>query len=340
MELPNSKLIFVTGASRSGTTMLCRIFGQHSDVCSLNELHVFGDLIKADRITELVDADQQAALAKKIVQRQRFGIFHSDKPLVQDSVLDRVLEQLDAERRSAADVFRLCVDSFASEVGKVIACEQTPRNIFYAEKLMVAYPNAHIVHIVRDPRSVLASQKGKWRRKFLGGDQIPWIDVVRMWCNYHPITLSKLWIKANQKASVLSANSRFHLIKFEALLDSPAETLSSLCDGIGIAYQAEMLNIRHIGSSHQTNNNAAKGISKATTDSWKENLSPAEISVSQRLCASMMRHYGYTNLTANRPSIFDHVLLALRFPVHLIGVVLFNTQRAKIQITSMLNKVR
>ncbi len=37
-------LVFVAGASRSGTTMLNRILGQHPSICAMNELHYFGDL--------------------------------------------------------------------------------------------------------------------------------------------------------------------------------------------------------------------------------------------------------------------------------------------------------
>ena len=37
-------LVFVTGASRSGTTMLARMLGAHSAISAFNELHYFGSL--------------------------------------------------------------------------------------------------------------------------------------------------------------------------------------------------------------------------------------------------------------------------------------------------------
>ena len=40
--MSNPKQIFVVGSSRSGTTMMGRILGNHKDIFTFNELHFFG----------------------------------------------------------------------------------------------------------------------------------------------------------------------------------------------------------------------------------------------------------------------------------------------------------
>ena len=40
----DTKQIFVVGSSRSGTTMMGRILGSHTDIFTFNELHFFGTI--------------------------------------------------------------------------------------------------------------------------------------------------------------------------------------------------------------------------------------------------------------------------------------------------------
>lgn len=334
----DSKVIFIVGASRSGTTMLSRILGKHTTIFSLNELHVFGDLIGADSIQKTLTVAQQVDLSDAVLCREEHGIWGASKSLSDPRRGRAVVDKLEVHASTGADVFRESVLLVAGENGKPHVAEQTPRNIFFAEALLTAYPHAHVVHMVRDPRAVLASQKNKWRRKFLGGSGIPMLEMIRMWTNYHPITLSKLWVNANRVASNLDTHERFHVLKFEQLLESPKLALSDLCTGMGLEFENEMLDIDHIGSSHQHNISEASGISNTTADSWRENLSPAEQWVSEKMCSEVMAHFGYVSPKGRKIPVLSMLLLMLRFPVHVLGVALFNFKRAVIQIKSMFSQ--
>lgn len=331
----NKKIIFISGASRSGTTMMCHVMDQHSQIHDINELHVFGDLITAESLNKALTRSEQSDLAKEILQRDEHGIWAGDSALTNSSLLQTVLERLDGDVVTAADVFEQAMYAVGESKGKAVVAEQTPRNIFFADLILKAYPNAYFVHMVRDPRAVLASQKSKWRLKFLGGDSIPKIEMIRMWINYHPITLSKLWSKANSRAIMHESHERFNIIKFEKLLEKPEFTLRNLCESMGIDFQAKMLDIEHIGSSHQHNKSPASGISNATVDSWKKNLTDAEQLVSEKLCAKTMSHYGYQVSDRASWPIWGLIVLVLKFPIHVIGVVLFNFKRAFVQLRSI-----
>lgn len=336
----NKKIIFIVGASRSGTTMMSHILDQHSQIFDINELHVFGDLIASESLHQPLNQAEQSKLASAILQRVEHGIWAADNalketPLKDTVLLQEVLARLGDDASTAADVFRQSVLTVAEAQGNSSVAEQTPRNIFFAESILKAYPEAQFVHMVRDPRAVLASQKSKWRLKFLGGHSIPKLEVIRMWINYHPITLSKLWSTANSLAIRHESNNRFHVIKFEQLLEAPELTLRNLCDSIGIDFQAKMLDIEHIGSSHQHNASPTSGISNATVASWKKNLTAAEQLVSEKLCAATMSHYGYVVSDKTKWPFFGLLILLLKFPVHVIGVLVFNFKRAFIQLRSI-----
>ena len=96
---------------------------------------------------------------------------------------------------------------FLSEItkkhGKIIACTQTPNNLFYIKDILQEYPHAKVINMVRDNRDVLLSQKHKWKRKFLGAQGIPLFESFRSMFNYHPITTSLVW------NSSLSVTERF-----------------------------------------------------------------------------------------------------------------------------------
>lgn len=334
----SNKMVFIVGASRSGTTMLSRILGKHTTIFALNELHVFGDLITADTLLDKLAPAQQRVLAETILQREEHGIWGADKALTKSQSVQTVLDSLEAQDGTAADVFCESVSLVAQQHGKQHSAEQTPRNIFFAEALLKAYPQAHVVHMVRDPRAVLASQKSKWRRKFLGGSGIPLLEMIRMWVNYHPITLSKLWVNANRVAMSLHNGQRFHVVKFEQLLASPKSTLDQLCQSMGFEFEEQMMDIDHVGSSHQHNVSKASGISNTTAESWRNSLSPAEQWVSEKICADVMQHFDYSDANSSKTLSFSMVLLLIRFPIHIVGVSLFNFKRAVIQVKSMFSR--
>lgn len=338
MKATTSKMIFITGASRSGTTMLNDIFGKHTNVLGLNELHAFGDLIQSNALGKTLSEAEQTKLATTILKRQKYNIWKADQPLNDNCLLTKVMDKLTATDGTAADVFRVCVMECGAVEGKEWVSEQTPRNIFFASDLLNAYPEAQIVHIVRNPKSVLASQKSKWRQRFLGANKIPMMVVVRTWCNYHPITLSKLWVKANMKAIQHESHERFHMIRFEDILDNPEDAISSLCDKVGIEFEPTMLKIKHEGSSHQQVKTGVTGISKATTESWRKSLSSSDVLVSEKMTEELMQRFGYEKTKDNKLSIVSVLLMLIRFPIHILGVFIFNFQRALVQLKSVFNK--
>ena len=44
MKTVGASYVFIVGNSRSGTTMMSRVFGNHSETHAFNELHFFGNL--------------------------------------------------------------------------------------------------------------------------------------------------------------------------------------------------------------------------------------------------------------------------------------------------------
>jgi len=321
-------LIFVTGASRSGTSMLARLLGRHQTILMLQEMHYFGalcDPVQADRPGA---TERMERLAATLLARHHRSLWDSQPTAAERREARALINGLSPQVRSAAGVFTATLRHLAAVAGNSIALEQTPRNIFYAEHLLALYPEARIVHIVRDPRAVLASQRNRWRMRQLGAAHIPVFEMLRNWVNYHPITMSKLWNEANQRALSLQRQKRFLLVRFEDLVENPQAETRRICSFLGITFEPTMLNIPRWGSSNIAHSTRQRGISREVKDLWRECLPAADRSLCEQLTASTMQRFGYRPLPVRWAARLGIWAKVLTYPLHLVGVISLNPKRA------------
>ena len=339
MLISNKKMFFITGASRSGTTLLSFVLRNHSQVFGLKELHYFGQFWDACNPEQQLQEGQMQMAAATMFARQRQGILGA-KPAQEDMDSAReFIATLPSEDRNAAGLFAGVVQKLTGEGGKSIPCEQTPRNIFYAEALLKAYPNAHVIHMMRDPRAVMASQKQRWKRRQLATDKsgVPLSQSLRVWVNYHPYTVARLWKRASRLAQRLIDHPRFTLLRFEDLLGQSEPTIRSLCESLGIEFEPPMLEVGQINSSHQSSvGGARKGLHTDAIDKWKSTLSTAEIAITERICGSLVEDFGYSKGSQRATGGLGELRYRLSFPLHLAGVMAVNPHRAWIQLQAAL----
>jgi hypothetical protein len=238
-----------------------------------------------------------------------------------------------------AVLFAAAVHQLAQTAGKQIPCEQTPRYIFYARALLEIYPAAQIVHMVRDPRAVMASQKMRWQRRRLAADgvKVPRYQSLRVWVNYHPYTVARLWSQATSAALALAQHPRVTLVKFEDLLQQPEATVRQLCGRLGLSYEAGMLDVGQINSSHQSSaGGARRGLQTAAIDTWRQILSRTEAAIAERRSGQLMDRFGYKSSAAVAPSPLGELGHRLSYLLHLGGVLLVNPRRAIVQAKALL----
>ena len=325
-------MIFVVGNSRSGTTMMGRIFGKHPSVYTFGELHFFGQL-SAPPFSSKVKKKEIEKLASQLYCVQREGYRTHGNPRRFLSEAQTFLAGLTDPPETSADLFEAFLQREAAENSKMIPCDQTPRNVFYIADILELYPEARIINMIRDPRDVLLSQKKKWKRRFLGGSDMPMKETLRDWMNYHPITISHIWRTAVSAADRFAHHDRVISIYFEELLMHPETTIRTVCDFVGITYTDEMLQIPQVGSSVAEDQPQQLGINPQRAHSWYSNttggeLSSTEIYLNQTVTAALMKQHNYT-LVSIKPNIATLTLHLLSFPVKLGGAFFFNLGRMK-----------
>jgi hypothetical protein len=334
----NQKIIFITGASRSGTTLMSFILRNHSQIFGLKETHYFGEFWDPGKQETNSNEHQLVSGAAAILARQEQGILAARPTKTDLARANEFVEALPVHDRTPESVFANVTKTLALKAGKTIPCEQTPRNIFYADALLKTYPNARIVHMMRDPRAVMASQKKRWQRRRLTTDTkgFPLAQSLRVWVNYHPYTIARLWNRASQAAISLKSHPRFTLVRFEDLLEEPEKVIRSLCDDIDVGYEQTMLEVGQINSSHQSSvGGARKGLHKNAIDTWKSTLSGSDVAITERLCNQLMKQFGYTTYHRLHSAKYNEIPYMLSYLLHLLGVLIVNPRRAWIQFKAM-----
>ncbi len=235
-------------------------------------------------------------------------------------------------------LFHRFMEHLADETGASLVAEQTPRNIYYAADLLEAYPDARILHIVRDPRAVIASQKRRWsRRKALNAKNIPLLEMVREWVSYHPYTMSLLWKKAFVAGQGVESSNRYLRVRFEDLVENSRQVIGQICTFLGVPFDEEMLRIPQIDSSVRAVDNTAVGIQKSAVDTWKGVLNTGEIQLIEWCLSAQMQDLRYGHQASHTGIGYLSLLpVVLRFPFHLVGTFVINPQRFLIQLRGVI----
>lgn len=190
--------IFIVGLPRSGTTLLERLLGNHSQIASAGELG---------------DFPRSLFLVSDHLPRGMFD----DTTLTRLPTLDwrRVGQTYLAQTRWRAGGARFFVDKL-------------PRNWMVAGLIHMALPAAKILHIVRDPMDVCFSN---WRAYFGHGSEYAYAYDLDALASHHAHYRS---LMAHWRAI---APGRIFDVDYDSLVRQPESTLRDILAFCGLAYE-------------------------------------------------------------------------------------------------------
>lgn len=323
------QVFFIVGNSRSGTTMLMRILNNHKSVHSINEPHFFEQYLSRSEKGKYMAEKESIELFSTLLYVQREG---------QHKTIDLKLYNLEAKteigkiysaKLKKVDVYSHFLFYETGVKSKLIPCEKTPQNIFYIDEILEFFPNARIINLIRDPRSVMLSQKKKWMRRSLGAKSFSTKELIRLRINYHPFTMSKLWNSSVGTAKRYNSNSQFTSIKYEELLSNPKDTLQELCMFLGIPFQKEMMEIPQVGSSSEKDDKNSIGIRSNRIYAWKEGgLNNAELFICEWLTKELMNIHDYER-SNSKPNFVQLFFYFVSFPFKILLALIWNRKRIK-----------
>jgi hypothetical protein len=244
--------IFLVGAERSGTTLLRLMLCHHSQIAWCNEFEYAVDQIPADGVFPNLSDYYNWLDTHRIFQGTGFTI---DKTLSYPQLVDNFLLQKRAD--------------------KTIVGATVHRHF---DRLLSIWPEARFIHLIRDARDVANSCIGAgWAGNVWNGCE-RWQEAELLWDN-----LAGQLTRATRSGS--PRRERYISVTYEELISQYRETLTKLCEFIGVSYEEAMLDYAQ-NSTYDIPD--SRFISQ-----WKKKLSDYEVRLVESRVGELLSQRGY-----------------------------------------------
>ena len=263
--------IFIVGAPRSGTSLLRQILNRHPSLAICDETHFFRLIWqkrRRDAFGDLSDPANRRRLVNEYVQLRP----------TQRLALDggKLAERLIEEGSSYPRLFASVLQYYAESQGKTRCGEKTPLHAFAVNTLCEWFPGAYILHIVRDPRDVVAS-------------------LLRMPFGSRSVVLNaRTWLQRNVAARKASHHDHYLEVRYETLVAEPAQQLTRLCRFIGEEFSPSMLIAEQTGVQRPDERDRYHApLTKARLGRWRQELSPRQVAQIEWVVGPQLEAFGY-----------------------------------------------
>jgi hypothetical protein len=288
----NDRPIFVVGCPRSGTTMLQLMLHAHPRIAippetrfllrAYNNRREFGDL---------ADPENRARLAAFVIDTK--GTAFRDLGLDKEAVRAEIIAGPPTLGSALGIVFR----AYARRFDKPRWGDKRPVYLQNLDALLRLFPDAQIVHIVRDGRDCVASLKeAPWHR---GGV-------------YEAIAQWNRGMDEGQRAERNLGTGTYREISYEQLVRDPVAELTTLCGFLGEEFHPAMAQPKELASVAVPKRKKWHALthSEVTSDrvgSWAQRLEPWEIGLCESVMGERLRAHGYETTDRYEASVAQRV---------------------------------
>lgn len=278
--------IFIVGCPRSGTTLLQLMLHAHPHIAIPPENRFLLELYdRRQEFGDLRERDNRKRLARFIVSRRRSKV--RDFGVDARSVRRQIMRGAPTVGTAAATVF----SAYAAQFGKRRWGDKRPSYIQRLDTIIRLFPDAQVVHIVRDGRDCVSSLK-----------RMPW---------WRGGTIKAIWtwrnaIVTGQRACARLGPDAYIEVRYEDLVCDPGPQLRRLCDFLDEPFDEAMLQphrmadvavpdrkVWHTGTHAPVNDSAVQR--------WRRDLDQWELDLLEFTAARQLRRHGYELSRGRRP---------------------------------------
>ena len=269
------KYVFIIALPRSGTSWLQGMLGFLPEVATVRETHLVDGYLR--HLIKSWQNEQQDLAPDGLKAILNETEFYDCLKVFSDRILNKFLD-------------------FKPQAEIIL--EKTPDNLNFVDLIHRLYPQAYFIHLIRDPRAVVASHLA------LKQEQWGWVGVDK---NHLDIALK--WNQGMQKRDRAATllQDRFFEVRYEDLKSDRAKVLSNITSFLGLNYTEDQLNsLIPQASAIELDRSKAdfplhnplydtrpNFFRRGEIDGWKQELSTNQIIDIEGVCIQLMLKYKY-----------------------------------------------
>ncbi|HEV8438214.1 MAG TPA: sulfotransferase [Methylomirabilota bacterium] len=272
--------VFIGGVPRSGTSLMRAILASHPQIAiPAAELPLWRHFHQRYGREDLSRPDVRRRLVEAIVSHRRFV----KTGLTPDA--DAMLRQLDLQPTvSFGGIFGDLLRQHARQLGRSRWGVKEPYSEFHARAMFAEFPAARMIHMVRDPRDVIVSQRSRAKMS-----------------RQHIASVVDAWRRSVELARRHQRDypGAYLAVRYEDLVSDPARTVERVCEVAGLAYRPELLDMRGetrwkgSNSSFEDVRAAGRVISLEAVGRHLRRMPPADTWFVQRRVGHELERWGY-----------------------------------------------
>ena len=286
------KPIFIAGSERSGTTLLRLMLHSHPRIAIPPQTKYMKKIYKRRLMFGNLENEKNR---KKLALWFNNNFNASTKIDDLNIELNEVIQEI-LSSKSLGAALAVPWNSYAKKHSKERWGDKRPYYIHHMDKLRELYPDAQIIHMIRDCRDVIASLNDMpWWHKTFEYSILNWKSAI-----LHGLT-------ARQNTKI----DEYIELRYEDLITNPEYELSRLCQFLGEEYNPAMLDFQKTSEFSVPNykmawHGATRGpLNSRSVGRWKRDLTAYQISLIQWAVGDELFRLGY-DLSKTEPLSIKH----------------------------------
>jgi LPS sulfotransferase NodH len=279
--------VFIVGCPRSGTSFLYHLLLSAGGVAEFRtQMNVF-DVLEPI-YGNLGTVKNKQRMMKEWLQSKAFHVSGLNAAEIEAKVM--------AECHGAGDFLRIVMEEVARTQGVDRWADSTPTNIPHLFRIVKEFPDARIVHIIRDGRDVaLSLDKREWSRP------LPWHKDKSLLA----AGLYWEWIVRKGRKYGAQLGTSYMEVRYEQLVAAPQESLAKLGGFIGHDLNYERIQQSSVGSVKNPLTSFKEDLKEgrfSPVGRWKDKFPPDQLAWFEMLVGDYLQELGYPLCSAAKPS--------------------------------------
>jgi hypothetical protein len=290
-----NNLIFICGHRKSGTTVFHNLFDGHPDLVvypsDLNLLYAYFPIYLSG---EYSDEVCKKRLVKVLFSDLKQQLTANNIPIILDMDLYQELffQKLNGEFLNIKKIIESLAQAFLSVIGKESAklvLKETSIEI-YMQEILEWFPDAKILHLIRDPRDNYASLKSGVSKYYskLGENEKETLASL--------IFRTRIGMKMGLLNKALFGEGKYKFVKYEDLIEKTMKTMQDVALFLDIPFTDVLCSPTRLGSTVIGNNFEGEIFSKVDNKNvgrWSERIHKEEAMIIEFNLSEFMSLFQY-----------------------------------------------